>query len=115
MAQRGTVAPAVLEALVERLIHDWSAPHFPSGEPPDTDTDHHPPMARHQYATQPPNIRTMPPGIPFIIGNEAAERFSFYGMRSILILFMTHYLVTRTGAPDQMSEVEARQNLAFFI
>jgi POT family proton-dependent oligopeptide transporter len=55
-------------------------------------------MARHQYATQPPNIRTMPPGIPFIVGNEAAERFSFYGMRSILIVFMTHYLVTSTGA-----------------
>jgi POT family proton-dependent oligopeptide transporter len=72
-------------------------------------------MARHQYATQPPNIRTMPPGIPFIIGNEAAERFSFYGMRSILIVFMTHYLVTRTGAPDLMDEPEARQNFALFV
>ena len=25
---------------------------------------------------------------PFIIGNEAAERFSFYGMRSILVTFL---------------------------
>lgn len=31
----------------------------------------------------------MPSGIPFIIGNEAAERFSFYGMRSILFVYMT--------------------------
>ena len=52
-------------------------------------------MAKHKYATTPPNITTMPPGVPFIIGNEAAERFSFYGMRSILIIFMTHYLVNK--------------------
>jgi len=32
-------------------------------------------MAKHQYATKPPNISTMPPGVPYIIGNEAAERF----------------------------------------
>lgn len=34
----------------------------------------------------------MPPGIPYIIGNEAAERFSYYGMRTILVVFMTQYL-----------------------
>ncbi len=35
----------------------------------------------------------MPRGIPYIIGNEAAERFSFYGMKTILILFMTDHLL----------------------
>lgn len=35
----------------------------------------------------------MPNGIPFIIGNEAAERFSFYGMKTILMVFMTQYLM----------------------
>ena len=35
----------------------------------------------------------MPKGIPYIIGNEAAERFSFYGMKTILIIFMTEYLL----------------------
>jgi proton-dependent oligopeptide transporter, POT family len=72
-------------------------------------------MAKHKYATTPPNITTMPPGVPFIIGNEAAERFSFYGMRSILIIFMTHYLVTSAGTPDHMSDAEARQNFALFV
>jgi len=72
-------------------------------------------MAKHRYATSPPNISTMPPGVPYIIGNEAAERFSFYGMRSILIIFMTHYLVTSAGAPDRMSDAEARQNFALFV
>lgn len=33
-----------------------------------------------------------PKGIPYIIGNEAAERFSYYGMKAILIVFMTSYL-----------------------
>jgi len=72
-------------------------------------------MAKHKYATTPPNITTMPPGVPFIIGNEAAERFSFYGMRSILIIFMTHYLVTSSGTSDHMSDAEARQNFALFV
>ncbi len=29
-----------------------------------------------------------PPGVPFIIGNEGCERFSFYGMRSILYVYI---------------------------
>ncbi|MDB6170741.1 MAG: proton-dependent oligopeptide transporter family [Chthoniobacteraceae bacterium] len=57
----------------------------------------------------------MPPGVPYIIGNEAAERFSFYGMRSILIIFMTQYLVTSSGATDHMNAAEARQNFALFV
>jgi dipeptide/tripeptide permease len=72
-------------------------------------------MASHQYATKPPNISTMPPGVPYIIGNEAAERFSFYGMRSILIVFMTQYIVTSAGATDHMAPAEARQNFALFV
>jgi POT family proton-dependent oligopeptide transporter len=39
----------------------------------------------------------MPSGIPFIIGNELAERFSYYGMKTILIVFMTTYLMDNTG------------------
>ena len=72
-------------------------------------------MANHEYATKPPNISTMPPGVPYIIANEAAERFSFYGMRSILIVFMTQYLVTSSGATDHMGPAEARQNFALFV
>jgi POT family proton-dependent oligopeptide transporter len=30
----------------------------------------------------------MPAGVPYIIGNEAAERFSFYGMKAILTTFL---------------------------
>ncbi len=72
-------------------------------------------MAKHQYATKPPNISTMPPGVPYIIGNEAAERFSFYGMRSILIVFMTTYMVNKMGMPDRMGDAEARGYFSMFV
>lgn len=35
----------------------------------------------------------MPRQIPFIIGNEACERFSFYGMRNVLTDFLSGYLL----------------------
>lgn len=56
----------------------------------------------------------MPGGIPYIVGNEAAERFSYYGMRAILVIFMTKYLVDMNGQPAHMSEAEARQWFHFF-
>ena len=36
---------------------------------------------------------SFPPQIKFMVGNEACERFSFYGMRSILVIYMTQYLL----------------------
>ncbi|HVU00860.1 MAG TPA: hypothetical protein VHE30_03880 [Polyangiaceae bacterium] len=33
-----------------------------------------------------------PPGVPYIVGNEACERFSYYGMRSILYVYMADHL-----------------------
>ena len=43
-----------------------------------------------KYRTSPLATEKMPPGIPYIIGNEAAERFSFYGMKAILAIFMVY-------------------------
>lgn len=62
-------------------------------------------MAR--YRTAPLPIEGMPSGIPFIIVNDVAERFSFYGVRAILVIFMTQYLVTREGILDTYSEEDA--------
>jgi POT family proton-dependent oligopeptide transporter len=39
------------------------------------------------------NFNKFPKQVKYILGNEAAERFSFYGMRSILIVYMTKYLI----------------------
>ena len=57
----------------------------------------------------------MPSGVPYIIGNEFAERFSFYGMRAVLFAFMTTALVTHDGAKDLMSEAKATEWVHLFI
>jgi POT family proton-dependent oligopeptide transporter len=57
----------------------------------------------------------MPAGIPYIVGNEAAERFNFYGMRAILVVFMTQYLRDRSGALAPMSENEADKWYHIFV
>jgi POT family proton-dependent oligopeptide transporter len=59
------------------------------------------------YRTTPADSTRMPAGIPYIIGNEAAERFSFYGMRAVLVVFMTTHLMGRDGALDLMSNEDA--------
>lgn len=51
-----------------------------------------------------------PKAIPFIIGNEAAERFSFYGMRSILPTFLVMQFFNPTGNPDLQVVAEAHSN-----
>lgn len=65
-------------------------------------------MIMEIYKTKPNSSDSLPTGIPYIVGNEAAERFSYYGMRAILVIFMTQYLVDASGQPDVMSENEAQ-------
>lgn len=61
-----------------------------------------------EYRDTPDDTDGMPPGIPYIIGNEVAERFSFYGMKAILTVFMTKHLLDAAGAPDPMTDEEAK-------
>ena len=68
-----------------------------------------------KYLTAPVSRSDMPGGIPYIVGNEAAERFSFYGMRAILVVFMTQYLVDSSGVLDVMSESEAKSWYHLFV
>lgn len=56
----------------------------------------------------------IPKGIPYIISNEASERFSYYGMRTILIIFMTRYLLDPSGAFTPMGEAEAKYYFHLF-
>ena len=64
-------------------------------------------MANSPYLTAPAKSESMPKGIPYIIGNEAAERYSFYGMKAILVVFMTKYLMDKDGGLAPMNEAEA--------
>lgn len=69
-----------------------------------------------RYATSPQALSGMPPGIPYIIGNEAAERFSFYGMRTILTVFMVNYLwLMGDAAGVRMTDAEATKRFHDFV
>lgn len=68
-----------------------------------------------QYKTAPVASNSIPSGIPYIVANEAAERFSYYGMRAILVVFMTQYLMNSAGELDVMNENEAQGYFHLFI
>ena len=64
------------------------------------------------YKSTPDEIKGMPSGIPYIVGNEAAERFSFYGMKAILMTFLSvHVFMTMdyedTGEKFNKDQAEA--------
>jgi len=67
------------------------------------------------YRTAPAETTGMPSGIPFIIGNEAAERFSFYGMKTILAVFMTQYLLSASGEAAYLTDAQAREYVHLFV
>ena len=62
-----------------------------------------------KYRTTPLLIDKMPPGIPYIVGNEAAERFSYYGMTAILFAFLTKHLTDMSGGPAPMAPELAKE------
>ena len=57
-----------------------------------------------------PKKSRFPKAVPFIIGNEAAERFSFYGMRSILTLFLVKQFFNPTGNVAMSQQADAHAN-----
>jgi POT family proton-dependent oligopeptide transporter len=58
-----------------------------------------------------------PRSIPYIIGNEAAERFSFYGMKCILTLFLVAQFFNPTHDPalQTVANAKANESTHFFI
>ncbi len=70
-------------------------------------------MAEKKLLTAPIPTDKMPPAVPYIIGNEMAERFSFYGFAAILTIYLNQHL--------GMSEVDAKaeyhdfKSLAYFF
>ncbi len=59
-------------------------------------------------------LSRLPKQIKFIIGNEAAERFSFYGMRNILTVFLVDYLLSRQLATSER-EANAKSIFHLFV
>jgi len=65
-------------------------------------------MGRRERLTAPLPTTKMPPAVPYILTNEAAERFAFYGMSSILVIFMTQNLMGPGGVLSVMADESAR-------
>lgn len=59
--------------------------------------------------------KKFPKGIPYIIGNEAAERYSFYGMKAILFIFLTVFIRNEMGELDTLSDAKATLWVHIFI
>jgi POT family proton-dependent oligopeptide transporter len=58
-----------------------------------------------------------PSSIKYIIGNEAAERFSYYGLRAILPVYLATHFFNPNGLAELQAGAEAKANEAthFFI
>ncbi|WP_018970163.1 POT family MFS transporter [Rubritalea marina] len=68
------------------------------------------------YRSSPSDTSELPKGIPYIVVNEAAERFSFYGMKAALVIFMTQYLhLLGDKVSDPMSSAKANENVHWFV
>src|SRR5690242_9364157 len=72
-------------------------------------------MSKRPYLDAPVKTDKMPPAIPYAVGNEAAERFTFYGLRAILVVFMTQYLMNGAGQKAPMSAAEATEAMHYFL
>ena len=60
----------------------------------------------------PKNKSKLPKAVYFIIGNEFCERFSFYGMKAILYVYLVTYL--KFGETAGISLVHAFTSFAYF-
>jgi len=69
----------------------------------------------------PVRSNNFPAGIPYIVGNEGAERFSYYGMRQILYIYLTglfvQFVAENALSPEQIatSKVHATQVTHLFM
>jgi len=71
-------------------------------------------MTNHEFRTSPFVTSAMPPGVWHLVANEGAERFSYYGMRAILVVFMTGMIFNAQGELDPMGEAEAKTYFHIF-
>lgn len=68
-----------------------------------------------EYRTAPDHNETgWPKGVPYIIGNEGCERFSFYGMKAILFVYLT-FLLKHSGVAEQLAEKQATDVFHTFV
>jgi len=64
-----------------------------------------------------PKKSRFPKAVPFIIGNEAAERFSYYGLRSILVTFLVaeFYNPHKIASLAEKAAAQANEQTHLFV
>lgn len=71
------------------------------------------------YRTNPdPKQTSFPGGVPYIIGNEGCERFSFYGMKSILQVHLTALFAAQAvqqNLSGHHAEQQAQETVHLFV
>ena len=73
-------------------------------------------LVSHAPRSAPDHAATgWPAGIPYIIGNEGCERFSFYGMRSILTLYLARELYVHHPAFAAAPAAFAKAHFHLFV
>lgn len=89
-------------------------------EPPESAEPERRYATGEKYLTAPdPNETGWPKGVPYIIGNEACERFSYYGMRAILQIHMTALFAAqmigeKTAEMMERAEIHAQETVHLF-
>jgi POT family proton-dependent oligopeptide transporter len=76
-------------------------------------SESHPEVAGALAAAALPGVERMPRGIPFIVANEFAERFCFYGINAILTVYLVQSL--RFGEADATAYSSLFQAGAYFF
>lgn len=72
-------------------------------------------MPKYPIRTEPDHtLTTYPRGIPWIILNEGAERFSFYGMRAILYVYIVGLYMNLHGLSEEAATVEGKAGFHLF-
>jgi len=56
-----------------------------------------------------------PPGVPYIIGNEGCERFSFYGMKAILYIYIAGLYINMRELDGAAGKMAATQTMHLFV
>src|SRR5215211_6146775 len=63
------------------------------------------PLDGEGYRTSPDQDNPgWPPGVPYIVGNEACERFSFFGMNAILAAHLASLYARHHGLDQKQAE-----------
>src|SRR5205085_2670030 len=68
-------------------------------------------LSRRLYRAGEPDFLGHPRGLSFLFATEMWERFSYYGMRALLVLYMTKYLLLEGRADNVAGLAELKSML----